>query len=317
MKKHLWDPQRPRTAYLLAMACSILWGSGFPSTKLGYRLFDIASSDTASLLLFAGVRLFFGGLLVLLLETLLRKKMPIPKKGSFPCILAVALTQTVLQYCFLNVGLANTTGVKGSILASSNVFFLILISSTLFKMEKLSLKKLLGCLVGFSGVLIINLHGLDLHFNFLGDAFVLFSSISYALSCILIKKFSSREEPVTITCYQFLLGGGTLIAIGLIFGGRLKADSPAAVSILMYLVFTAAVAYAVWNLLLKYHPISRIAPFEFVNPVVGVLLSTLILKEDTSFGWSGVAALLLVCAGIVIVNFEPSPQKTNNTKADG
>ena len=84
----------------------------------------------------------------------------------------------IIQYLFFYIGLANTSGVKGTIISGSNAFFAILISSLIFKMEKLTLKKVIACIIGFAGIVVVNLDGLDLRMNFTGDAFVLFSSIS-------------------------------------------------------------------------------------------------------------------------------------------
>ena len=55
----------PLFAVLLAIGCNVLWGSAFPFIKMGYRLFAIETSDTASILCFAGVRFMLGSLLVL------------------------------------------------------------------------------------------------------------------------------------------------------------------------------------------------------------------------------------------------------------
>lgn len=46
---------------LTAMLCCLLWGSAFPSIKIGYKLFAIKASDTGSQLLFAGIRFALAG----------------------------------------------------------------------------------------------------------------------------------------------------------------------------------------------------------------------------------------------------------------
>ena len=71
----------------------------------------------------------------------------------------------------------------------------------------------------------------------------------------------------------------------------------------------SAVAYTLWGIMLKYNPVSRVSIFGFMNPVFGVLLSAVILREGSSFGLKGVMALLLVCAGIFIVNAERGASK--------
>ena len=75
----------PVFAVLLAIFCNVLWGCAFPFIKMGYRLFAIDPSNTASIFCFAGVRFMLGSLLVLLGSTLLQSRAPtLPRGGSLP-----------------------------------------------------------------------------------------------------------------------------------------------------------------------------------------------------------------------------------------
>ncbi len=291
-------------AYPLALLCCGLWGSAFPAIKIGYRLLGIDPADTPSLLFFAGCRFLLGGMITLIIASVSEKRFAVPKKASWGRILLVALFQTVIQYFFFYVGLAHTSGVKASILTASNVFFIILISAVLFRQETLSAKKLIGCALGFLGVLLVNLNGLELSFHFSGDGFMLISAIAYSFSSVLIKRYSAEENPIVITGYQFLAGGAVLVCAGLVMGGHFAAFPVGGMLILLYLGMTASVSYSIWSLLLKHNPVSRIAPFDFFNPVVGVILSALLLHERLGMGWQLPAALILVCIGIIVVNRE-------------
>ena len=65
----------------------------------------------------------------------------------------------------------------------------------------------------------------------------------------------------------------------------------------------SAVAQTIWSALTKYNPVGRVAVYGFLNPVFGVLLSALLLGEgEQAFTVYGLAALVLVCAGILLVN---------------
>lgn len=218
------------------------------------------------------------------------------------------MVQTVLQYLFFYVGLANTTGVKSSILVASNVFFSILIASLLFHYEKLTVPKITGCILGFAGVVIINLTGagMDGGLRLTGEGFILFSALAYAFSSVLVKKYSAKEDPVALSGYQFLLGGIVLTACGLAMGGRVHGFTMASTGLLIYMAMISAVAYTLWSILLKFNPVSKVAVFGFMNPVCGVVLSALILNEkNQAFSVQGFAALVLVCIGIYQVNHVP------------
>lgn len=289
----------------LAMICCFLWGSAFPCIKIGYRLFSIPADSVGSQILFAGYRFFLAGILAVLIGSLINRRFLFPKRSSWGMVIRLGLVQTVLQYLLFYIGLANTTGVKSSIIEASNVFLAILCACLITKTEKLTISKMAGCLIGFAGVVLINLNdsGFDGTLHLYGEGAILGSAISYAISSVMIKSYSRKENPVTLSGWQFILGGLILIAAGFCMGGTVKGFTPASTLLLLYLAFVSAAAYSLWGTLLKYNPVGRVSIYGFMNPVCGVLLSALLLNESSqAFGPVGLAALLLVCTGIFIVN---------------
>ena len=99
--------------------------------------------------------------------------------------------------------------------------------------------------------------------------------------------------------------GGALALLGLAMGGRLRPQAAGALPVLLFLAFISAVGYVLWALLMKTNPVSRISVFGLVIPVVNVLLSA-VLNGEPLFRWNYLAALALVCAGIVLVNRAPA-----------
>ena len=301
---------------LTALLCCALWGSATPFIKIGYSLL-LPDKDVPSTILFAGIRFFFAGVLTVVIFSLARKKFIYPKKENYARVALVSVFQTILQYIFFYVGLANTSGVKGTILTGSSTFFAILVSSLVFRLEKLNAKKILACILGIGGIVVINLSGLTLSMNFLGDGFCVFSAISLAVSSTLIKIFSKDEDPVTISGYQFILGGAVMIIIGLSFGGKINLDSGKGIAVLVYLSFLSAIAYSLWGILLKYNPVSKVTVFSFTTPIFGVILTSLLLTESSNVGTVNlISALIFVCLGIFILNFQPKPHiKALNNEA--
>lgn len=288
-----------------AIFCCLLWGSAFPCIKLGYQLFVISSGDIASQILFAGIRFTFAGILTILAGSLIHKKFLVPKKDSLFRVLKLSMFQTVLQYIFFYIGLAHTTGVKGSIVNAVNVFFSILVSCLMFRLEKLDQKKLMGCIIGFIGVVIVNLGGsFDMKFNVMGDGFLMISAFAYALSTVLIKIYGKEENPVVLSGYQFFIGGLVMAAAGWCFDGKISVVTVSGLLLLLYMAFISAGAYTIWSLLLKYNPVSKVAVFGFCTPIFGVILSAVLLGEQTGVQLKTVAALVFVCAGIIVVNFK-------------
>jgi drug/metabolite transporter (DMT)-like permease len=218
-----------------------------------------------------------------------------------------------MQYIFFYIGVAHITGVKGSIVNAVNVFFTILVSCLLFKLEKLDKQKLIGCIIGFAGVVIVNIGGqFDKSFTMLGDGFLIISALAYALSSVLIKIYGKDENPVMLSGYQFMAGGMIMICAGLLMGGRLNAVNLKGILLLLYMAFISAGAYTLWSLLLKHNPVSKVAVFAFFTPVFGVILSAIILGESTSFQLKTFLALLFVCVGIIIVNYKKKEENFRN-----
>lgn len=291
----------------LAGICCFLWGSATPAIKTGYQLFQIQSSDAMSIILFAGMRFLLAGFLVILFHSIQEHHWVMPEAGSAKAIVSLSLNQTVLQYYFFYTGLAHASGVHGAIITGGNVFISILVASLIFRYEKLTARKVIGCALGFAGIVIMNLSGQKgnlFEVSLLGEGFVLFAQIFYATSSALLKKYGNRYDVVTLSGYQFMLGGLILILIGLAGGGRVHGGGNAlAYILLLYMAFISAVAYTLWGVLLKYNPVSRVTVFGFMNPVFGVLLSALILGETSqAFSVNSLVALVLVCLGIYVVN---------------
>lgn len=298
---------KPYMLIPLALLCCFLWGSAFPAVKTGYSLFGIGSEDSYSQILFAGMRFALAGVLVVLFGSLSSRKLLVPKNGAEIMHCAVlSVFQTVVQYTAFYIGLAHTSGVKSSVLVSVNVFLSLIISAVIFRFERLTAQKLIGTVIGFAGVVIINLGsgGFGGGFALNGEGAIIISSLAYSVSSVLIKKYSSKENPVMLSGCQFFIGGLIMIVFGAAAGGRINAEfSFKTVIILIYLALISAVAYTVWGILLKYNPVSKVSVMGFMNPVFGVLLSAVILGETAeAFNFKNLLALLLVCAGIYIVN---------------
>lgn len=295
----------PIAVCLIALLCCALWGSAFPVIKIGYGLFNIESNDYSSQILFAGLRFALAGALTVIFGSIGAKKLLTVKPRGYYKIVLLALFQTILQYLFFYIGLARTTGTKGSIINSVSVFFSVIIASLIIKSERLSLKKVIGCVIGFVGVAVINLSNgtFDTSVSFFGEGFIMLSALSYAVSSVLIKSFSVKDNPVALSGYQFAFGGLCMIVIGFFMGGRITFSGIKPILILLYLAMLSAVAYTLWAVLLKYNDVSRVTVFGFMTPVFGCILSALLLKEDLTGGKGyTLLSLFLVCIGIYLVN---------------
>ncbi len=300
MKQHL---QNIWVVALLANVCCALWGSAFPCVKTGYEWLDIHS--VCDQILFAGIRFTLAGIQLFVLYGLINHKICRIEKAIFPKVLRLGIVQTFVQYLFFYIGVSHVTGVKGSIINSANSFFMIILAHFLVKGERLNLKKIIGCLLGVAGVIAVNVGGdFSGGMTLTGEGFILCASLAYAMASILAKGLSQGQDPMVITCYNFLLGGSLLLLAGILMGGRIPSFTGKSLLLLFYMGMISAGAFSIWTLLLIYNQVGKVAIFGFMIPVYGCLFSGLFLQE-TLLKAGNLAALLLVCSGIIIVNYTP------------
>lgn len=289
---------RPRIVFLLAGLCCLLWGSAYPAIKLGFGLFGIARDDVASQLLFAGYRFAAAGLLLLAFASLVGKSLRILEPRQVMHLGFLGLFQTSLQYVFFYVGMAHTTGVKASILNAVGAFFGVVIAHFVYQNDRLSWRKVVGCALGFSGVVAVNLGAdMTLDFHLLGEGFVILAALVLASASMVGKRMSQRMDSVVMTGYQLTIGGLALWLAGWWSGGRLEAFTWQSSLLLAYLAALSAVAFALWGALLKFNKVSEITVYNFLIPIFGAGLSALFLGESL-WAWKNLIALVLVSVGI-------------------
>ena len=299
---------------VVCLASCLLWGSAFPCIKIGYRLFAIDSADVASIIAFAGMRFLVAGIMVVCFMSLARRRPMVPRRGEWAAVWELSLFQTILQYVLFYLGLSHATGVASSIIEGSNSFVCVLLSCLAFRSERLSWRKVAGCAIGFLGVALVAVGdelGAGMSFTLLGEGLVLASTVSSAISSNLIKGFSKEHDAALLSGWQFVVGGASMLAVGLACGGRFVPASSqqagAAWALLAYLALISAVAYTLWSIALTENPVSRVTVFGFMNPVFGVILSAVLLNETDAMDPAlAVLALVLVSIGIVVVNREPT-----------
>lgn len=151
-------------------------------------------------------------------------------------------------------------------------------------------------------------------FTLLGDGAVLLAALANGFSISLFKRYAEGEDTLTLCGYQFIVGGGLLLLTGLCFGGTLPHFTGQSLLLLGYMVLLSAVAQTIWSALTRYNPVGRVAVYGFLNPVFGVLLSALLLREgQQAFTPYSLAALVLVCVGIFVVNRSDAPGRGAQT----
>ena len=238
----------PVFAVLLAIFCNVLWGSAFPFIKLGYRLFAIDSSSTASIFCFAGVRFMLGSFLVLLGSVLLQSRVPRLPRGRVAAeCCALGLWQTTFQYAFYYIAVAMLTGAFGGILNSTQSFLGVIFAHFIYgNADRMTPAKTLGCVIGFAGVLIGTLgnHGSGSGW---GVFCMMAATIIFTLSGPWNKSVTKKADSFAVCFINLFVGGLALFVLGAVMGGSLHVQSALAVVVMLYLAFICGAGYVLWG----------------------------------------------------------------------
>ena len=289
---------------ILAIICAVGWSMAYPLIKVGYGIFEISADDLGGKLLFAGVRFLFAGLLVSAFCVCRKTKLDLKVRKDISWLLLLALVNTALHYMFAYIGLSNNTSGRSTILDSMSGFFLIFLSTVFFADDKLNKRKVIGCVMGFAGIVLINVEPGGNFFEnitFGGDGMILLNALCGAFGGVITRVVSKKMNIMSATGYSMAIGGALLVLAGLCIGtsGAWNLQIGGIV-VLTALVLISAVCFAIYNELLAVYPISEIAIYNALIPVLGVMFAALFLNEPLK--WQYFVAVLLVAAGICIVN---------------
>ena len=304
---------RPFYRTIIALLCCALWGSAFPALKIGYGEFQLAPDDRGGLILMAGCRFLTASLLLLAFGRIMafgRKKEERTPLGPslWGSLFLIGLTQTTFQYFFFYSGVAITPGTVASVVNSSRVFFILILAHLFFHDDRINLRKALGVVLGMGGIFMANRGAGGSGFLTTGVLFILAAALAGSAGGIMVKKVSGRVSPYFLTGIQLLFGSLLLLFLTL----AVPPDAPfvltvKGVVIFFYTAFLSAVAFVLWSYLLKYNRAGEIGVYLFAIPLFGTVFSVIFLSEP--FTADLVFSLLLVSAGIILVNLNSSRRK--------
>ncbi|MGF9964626.1 DMT family transporter [Bacillus rhizoplanae] len=299
----------PLGVFVAALSTTFLWGSAFPFIKLSYVQLDIQPHEVGEQILFAGYRFFIAGFMLLFFFKALGKNVSF-QKGTAKQLVQIGLFQTFLQYVCFYIGMSYSTGIEGAVISGTSSFFQILLAHFLYKDDSLNMRKIVGVLIGFCGVVLVNIPkgNMDFHFG-IGELLLLSAAMLYSYGNILAKEGSKTMDVGYMTAYQMIIGSVGLLFIGVLQVGFMPFTfHMQTLLMLLYLSFLSAAGFCIWNTVMKYNKVGKVSMYMFFIPVFGVILSSLILGEAIhSFVLFGLAC---VATGIIVVNRTPIVKKT-------
>ena len=294
-----------KTSLLLALFTMLLWGSLFPMVKFGFREYGV--STIADILLFAGIRFVICGAIICLLAAAKDRSTYRPVKSAWVPILLSGLFAIILHYGFTYTGLELTASSKTALIKQIGALLYICFSFLFVKEDRPTLQKILAALVGFGGIVALNISSEGFSFS-LGDALILCASFCTVFSNVISKKVFRRVDPITATGISQLFGGLVLLLAGIWMGGGVGFRLDASLWIMVYICAASIVSYCIWFTVLKSGELSKLFIIKFAEPVFACVFGMLILGENI---WriQYLVAFLLISGGILLSHLSPKKSK--------
>ena len=283
-----------RLAYAAWITICLVWGT----TYLGIRV----ALETFPPALLGGIRFTIAGLVLSIWLRLRGRPLPPPREW-----LPLAITGTLL------LALGNGFVVLAEQWVPSGIAAVIIASSPFWMSgmeacapggEPLTRRTVAGLCVGFAGIVLLvwpRLSATGGRQFLLGVIALQGACIGWSAGSIYSKRYARPTDPLAGSALQMLFGGLVMLALGTIIGewSRLTL-SPRSVAAETYLIVVGSwVGYLAFVYALQNLPISTVSLYAYVNPVIAVLLGTLLLNEP--FGMRVVGASAMVLVGIAIV----------------
>ena len=278
----------------------ILWGSLFPMIKIGYAAFEIDGKNIPDIIMFAALRFTICGLILCTFCLLKKIKFATPVRSNLLKIMLSGLFSIILHYAFTYVGLAFTDSSKTALLKQLGVLFYICFAFLFIKDERFSVLKIVGGVLGFGGLIAINLNGQGLTFAF-GDILIVLASVCTVVSSIISKELVKTNSPFWTNGISQLYGGIIMLIAALVMGGRIPKITPWAVFVFLYICTASIIAYVLYSYLLRTVSLSRMFIIKFTEPLFACLFGAWWLSEDI-FKIQYLVAFVMISAGIILGN---------------
>ena len=247
-----------------------------------------------------------GGLLIVFLA-LRGERMP--ARREWPALAALGIL--LLGFGNGAVVWAEQTVPSGltAVLVATAPFWMVGIDALMPGGEAITVRRLLGLAVGFGGI--VMLVWPEIHFDG-GSSGFLGGVIAAQIACVgwaagssyarhRGRGHASGENVLATAAFEMLFGGIALLLVSLALHETARLTfTPRTGGALLYLTLVGAIAgFSAYAYALKHLPVATVSLYAYVNPMIAVVLGTLVLQEQ--FSVRMVFAALVVLAGSALV----------------
>jgi len=257
-------------------------------------------------------RVFFASIVMVILIKLLGKRFPASRKNIFLLFL-LGLTNNAIPFSAIVYGQQFITGGLASIINTNTAFFTLILSSMMFVDERLTMIRLLGIILGITGVIIAigPSELLSLSVDNLGQQCIIIATLCYAISTTMARKFIKGVDPL-VSVTVMLLSSAFWMGIIVLYMEGLPLFTPSTVNIIsigLLAVLSTSLAYILYFMLLERAGAGTTTLVTVLIPPFAMIMDAIILKEEITS--PQVAGFMFVAVGVVMVARGLPKQTTN------
>lgn len=263
--------------YLNLLSVAFFWGTSWAISKIGLR--DLSPVHLAVLRFMVA-----SGIFLFMVKTF--HKDYIIEKEDRKWLWILGFLGVTLYFFIQYFGLNMTTTVNASILIATSPIFTVLLASMIFNQEKISPLDILGTIIAFLGIFFVFTAGRGMSISrstILGDLLLLSNSLIWALFTVLGKNLVDKYDPFVVMAYINIYAAITVLPIVFTpsFISSVKSASYTTWAAIIYLaVFCSVYSYYMWYKGIKIIGASKTAVFNYINPMIAVIIGILLLKEE-------------------------------------
>ena len=263
----------------------------------------------------AGIRQFLAGIIMLMI-LLFRKEFKWIGWKNLGYQIIFSTLMLVIANGMTTVAEETVTSSLASLMSACSPIAVFL-GSVAFGLQKFSFRALIGIIMCFSGILFIFWDGLNDLSNpdyLMGIIFLFAAILGWASGTIFTKKLNLQSKNITLNLfYQFIFAGVVQLCFAFLFSESYNFEnwSIKSISAMLYLAVFGSVAafFAFHYALTKISPV-QVSILAYINTIISIFLSWLILDEKISAKF--IIAAVLIIAGVFIINYNPELFKRKN-----
>jgi len=274
---------------------SILWGTTWMASKIGVKYMPA--------LQLSGLRHLIGGGMYVVYFALIKKM--VPQKHQVFQIVWMSILMFVLSNGLSVLSVVYMPSGLGAVVGAIAPIWVVLFSVFVFKRIKIKPQTIVGIVMGFLGVMITfsEFLGAIRHSVFaLGIIFGVISSITWALGTLFTAKQTKDMDPYFALGWQMFVSGIILNTISFASGNFVNyASIPAAgwYSIAYLVIIGSVIAFGAYIYALKRLPATLVSIHSYINPIVAILIGTILMNEAlTIYIFTGT---IITLVGVYIV----------------